>query len=213
MTGGGPCDRQRDAWDSLYSKKGPVWRGLQVAPPPIESGSRILEVGCGDGKTLSSLPCRDCSVTALDFSARAVRKCQARFRDRDEPRLVIADARHLPFDRSHFDLVIMSHVLEHLLERDRRQGAEEARRVLACGGRLLVRAFTRADMRFGEGDEVEDGTFMRGTIITHYFNAGEVEALFPDLELLKSERRVTEKRYEGRVVRREWMEFLFQEPG
>ena len=46
-------------------------------------------------------------------------------------------------------------------------------RVLRPGGEVRFKAFSRADMRFGKGEEVEPGTFIRGAgVLTHYFSRG-----------------------------------------
>ena len=46
-----------------------------------------------------------------------------------------------------------------------------------------MREFDAEDMRAGQGDEVEPGTFQRGQgILTHYFTEREVEQLFSGLK-------------------------------
>ncbi|MDD1731704.1 MAG: hypothetical protein LUO83_06110 [Methanothrix sp.] len=40
------------------------------------------------------------------------------------------------------------------------------------------------DMRMGQGEEAEEGTFRRGSgIITHYFREGEIAAMFSGLKI------------------------------
>jgi ubiquinone/menaquinone biosynthesis C-methylase UbiE len=48
-------DPFRDAWEAVYRTRGRTWGGSPGCLPPIHPGSRVLELGCGDGKTLSFL--------------------------------------------------------------------------------------------------------------------------------------------------------------
>jgi ubiquinone/menaquinone biosynthesis C-methylase UbiE len=48
-------DPFRDAWETGYRTRGRTWGGSPGCLPPIHPGSRVLELGCGDGKTLSFL--------------------------------------------------------------------------------------------------------------------------------------------------------------
>lgn len=143
--------------------------------PILPARSTVLEIGCGNGKTLGCMPA-DWQITALDMSLEALRLCR-----RSGPRyeLILADARALPFQDESFDAVFAFHVTGHLPAPGRQALAREAARVIASGGRLFFREFGLEDMRAGQGEEVEPGTFRRGSgIITHYFAKAEVEELF-----------------------------------
>jgi hypothetical protein len=66
--------------------------------------------------------------------------------------------------------------------KERTVAAGELARIMRRGGYLLAEGFGKGDLRFGEGDEVEDSSFMRGNgILTHYFQEGELLALFEGL--------------------------------
>jgi methionine biosynthesis protein MetW len=76
----------------------------------IAAGSRVLEVGCGDGAFAQHLRAtRRCTVLAVDVSAQAVAWARARGVDAHQ-RDVIAE----PFSANAFDYVVLSEVLEHL---------------------------------------------------------------------------------------------------
>jgi SAM-dependent methyltransferase len=45
----------RDAWDTGYRTRGRIWGGSPGFIPPLPASGRVLELGCGDGKTLSFL--------------------------------------------------------------------------------------------------------------------------------------------------------------
>ena len=166
------------AWDKDYASRGRLWGGAVMGLPPLPADSTILELGCGDGKTLSALP-RSGKIVALDVSPEALHLARKVRRDAD---LILADAICLPLRDESFDAVFAFHVTGHLLAKGRSALAREAARVLAPGGRLFFRDFCEQDMRAGQGEEVEVGSFLRGGgILTHYFRESEVGELFCDL--------------------------------
>jgi SAM-dependent methyltransferase len=48
-------DPFRDAWEAGYRTRGRTWGGSPGCIPPLHLGGRVLELGCGDGKTLAFL--------------------------------------------------------------------------------------------------------------------------------------------------------------
>ena len=88
----------------------------------------------------------------------------------------------LPFEREKFDAISCVHAFSHVIENDRLKVAEELSRVLKKEGHVLVEVFGRNDLRYGEGEQIEKATFLRGNgIQTHYFQEGEVARMFSKL--------------------------------
>lgn len=146
--------------------------------PHLPEGVAVLELGCGDGKTLAGMP-GGWKIAALDVSLQALRLTR---RVLPDIRLILADARLLPFREESFDAVFAFHVTGHLCQQGREALAREVARVLVPGGKLFFREFETEDMRMGQGEEVEAATFRRGAgVLTHYFTEVEVELLFSDL--------------------------------
>jgi ubiquinone/menaquinone biosynthesis C-methylase UbiE len=173
----------RDAWDNDYRSRGQLWGGSPASLPDIPAGSRVLEMGCGSGKTVSALVHRSHDITAIDFSEKAVEMTRQIILKCNTGDAVVADARHLPFHDNAFGYVVARHVIGHVCIDGRREVAREAARVLQPGGHLVVQVFSVDDMRNGSGRSLEDGTFLRGGgIITHYFTIPELEALFSALK-------------------------------
>lgn len=163
------------AWDSDYSHRGRLWGGSVRSLPDLPAGARVLELGSGDGKTLSAMP-PGWKVVALDISLPALQLCNRSLTHSDR---IQADAKQLPFKSESFEGVFAYHVTGHLCLSGRRALAGEVSRVLKPGGRLFFREFARDDMRMGTGQEVEEATFLRGAgVITHYFTESETRELF-----------------------------------
>lgn len=107
-------------------------RGLGPSPA---GPRRVLDVGCGDGEVAARVAVEPGSgpVVALDWTRADAARARAR-----GLRVVRAsvDDDGLPFAPSSFDVVMMSEVIEHLVDPD--LALAEARRVLRPGGSLLV---------------------------------------------------------------------------
>jgi MPBQ/MSBQ methyltransferase len=173
-------------WDADYRRRGRLYRG-GVRLPPVPEGARVLELGCGDGRTLAALGALPCTLVGLDRARAALALCRP---PAGQPafRLVRGDARCLPFPDRSFDAVLLLHVLGHGRADDRARMAAEAVRVTAPGGRLHLRVFSREDLRSEAGLEVEEGSRLRRTgVLTHYFTEDEVVALFPSCRALRLE--------------------------
>ncbi len=179
------------AWEEEYLCKGAVWGGAVHHLPLLPPGSRVLELGCGNGKTLSAMIQRCWEVTAIDFSARAVAMSRMNTVATHKGEVSRADARNLPFAAEMFDAVFAIHIFSHLMAKDRTAAVTESVRVLKPGGILYFSGFSTEDLRSGKGSVVEPGTLMKGSgICTHYFTEAETLELFGNLTLaaIKTER-------------------------
>ncbi|MGB9577163.1 MAG: class I SAM-dependent methyltransferase [Candidatus Micrarchaeia archaeon] len=182
------------AWERDYFKRGAAWRGTTNFDLNLPPQSKVLEIGCGNGKNVSALARKGFELHAIDSSKSALKLCSDLLkRVEGKATLKLMDARRLEYADEFFDAVFCFHVLGHLLEGERRQAASEAVRVLRKGGTLFFRDFAEGDLRQGKGVKVEERTWRKGNgIITHYFSLQEARNLFPELK--QEELRVEEWR-------------------
>ena len=138
---------QRELWDGFYNANGRAWRGNSRIPDPLSGNGDALDLGCGNGKTMSTLLDLGYRVTGLDFSKTAVDLCAEMFGD--SASFVVSDVSDLPFPDGSFDYVTAVHVLEHVEDSGMQTVADEILRVLRPGGFVFVRSFTPSDMRSG----------------------------------------------------------------
>lgn len=113
-----------------------------LAPEPHE---RVIDLGCGSGRTL--LWNRDWGATAVGVDISPFFSAEAR-RDID---LLIGDLRRLPFADGTFTKACSLDVLEHLSPEALRGMLAEAARVLAPGGALFVYTHVRKNARIAIG--------------------------------------------------------------
>ncbi len=133
-------------------------------------GVRILDAGCGTGAVMTLLGAYG-EVTGFDFAAEAVGFC----RDRGLRRLARASIMQLPFADGRFDLVTSFDVLCERAVPDDLAALREIARVLAPGGRLVLR-LPAYDWLRGQHD--------RAVHIRHRYTARELAGKLSDAGLL-----------------------------
>jgi SAM-dependent methyltransferase len=101
---------------------------------PSGATSRVLDVGCGDGRHLRAAAMRGCFTVGVDYDPGELRAARAGL-GALRADLIAADAAHLPFRPSVFDAVICTETLEHLP--DDRAALNEIARVLDDGGTMF----------------------------------------------------------------------------
>lgn len=115
----------------------------QLSRHPITPGSRVLEVGCGTGRTACYLAAQGCYVTAVDIRPRMIRKARRRAKEAGvSVRFAVADACRLPLADRSYDAVLCESVT--LFLKKRIQALREYRRVLRPGGWLYDREIMAA---------------------------------------------------------------------
>jgi ubiquinone/menaquinone biosynthesis C-methylase UbiE len=197
------------AWEQDYRTRGERWGGAVHDLPSIGDCGRILEVGCGNGKTLAAIAADNADVVGMDCSATAV--ALARQSVCRATHLLVADARVLPFRGGSYGAVCAFHVLGHMEEQDRRLAAGELARVLRDGGFLYFRGFSTEDMRCGKGTETEPASYRRGDgILTHYFTEAELVDLFSSLVPVRLLTRTWPLKIRGTAYLRSEIEGIFQ---
>nr|WP_233167506.1 class I SAM-dependent methyltransferase [Paenibacillus roseus] len=103
----------------------------------LPQGSRILEIGCGTGRTACHLARCGYEVTAVDSNESMFEQASKRIaKEGAQVRLLSADACRLPFDEDTFDMVFVESVTVFT---EAAESLREYSRVLKPGRKLLDR--------------------------------------------------------------------------
>lgn len=132
-------------YDSVYSKaaEAATYLGryvlryknaeLRLLLDAIEDGSRVLDFGCNDGWVSRRVKTHrpNCDVNGADINPAALETARRR-----QGGIQYFDARNGDLEGKTFDVVILSHVLEHVYERH--ELLDRVHSLIAPGGRLVV---------------------------------------------------------------------------
>jgi Methylase involved in ubiquinone/menaquinone biosynthesis len=144
------------AWDERYrqaaaGRGGRLWssapqRVIQDLLGPLAPGS-ALDLAAGDGRNAIFLARAGWSVTAVDFSAEAIRLARHHADEHGvDATWVVADARDYTPGRL-FDLVLVTYL--HLPAAENRSVLRRASRWIAPGGHFLVLGHDKANLASG----------------------------------------------------------------
>ena len=144
---------------------------------PLSSKSRVLEVGCGSGKTASYLyHLFKSDVTAIDINEKMLGKAKQRFKYDQVPiKLYAASAESLPFSNKSFDAIISESVTSFT---NVKKSLNEYFRVLNDNGFILAIEMTTERLLLkDEQSEIETvygikRTYTENEWITFIKNAG-----------------------------------------
>ncbi|EHQ35271.1 class I SAM-dependent methyltransferase [Methanoplanus limicola] len=199
--------KTENPWENAYNKQGSLWAGHQHLLPEIEKGDRVLETGCGNGKTAVQLCSREIICHGMDISLSAIRMAAGACRKAE---FYAGDITAIPAKDEVYDTVISFHTISHLNETERFKAASEIYRVLRNEGRFYFRDFGAGDLRCGKGVETERNTFRKGNgISTHFFDMAGVTELFRDFKPVDSGYIHWKMRVKGHEHQREEIHAVF----
>ena len=108
------------------------WTCVEKFLDNVEVGSKIGDIGCGNGKNMKYRG--DCDNYGCDFSEGLLEICRG-----DGLNVVYGDILSVPFDNKQFDYTICIAVIHHLSTSEKRKKAiDEIMRVTKKGGRALI---------------------------------------------------------------------------
>ncbi|MGQ9565169.1 MAG: class I SAM-dependent methyltransferase [Candidatus Bathyarchaeales archaeon] len=122
----------------------------------------VLDLGCGAGRHAIYLAAQGFNVIALDISKNAL-KIVEKWAQKEKLKtlaLVQASMTSLPFNNDSVDAVISVSTIHHGLRKDMTNTINETHRILKKKGLFLANIASDKDPRYGEGKQIENGTFL-----------------------------------------------------
>jgi SAM-dependent methyltransferase len=180
-------DEATDFWDGkIGDYQAKTWANLpnplaEEAATTLPRGSRILELGCGNGRDSAFFAANGFEVVAADFSPVALRLTD----ERAQAAGVVVTTHKvdlrtppLPFDTSEFDAVYAFLSMHYLPWDTTKELFREVARVTKPNGRLFVTVNSVHDPEFASGEELEPG-YKKQAVgdLKRYFSTDEMLAL------------------------------------
>lgn len=167
---------------SKYSTKKMGFGNWIVSNYKIDSGMRVLELGCGTGdmwKNHMNLVDTISELVLTDFSEGMLEATKALLGYNDKISYKVVDIQNIPFEDNSFDVVIANMMLYHVPDMDK--GLSEVRRVLKNDGKFYCATYGENGIvqyisgllgDYGVSDKVNKSfTLQNGkNILLKYFN-------------------------------------------
>jgi ubiquinone/menaquinone biosynthesis C-methylase UbiE len=99
----------------------------------VDNG-KVLEIGFGSGNLIKTLLNKKCRYYGMEISQSAIVTAKRKYKDQVEVNLIKKN--QIPYDNEFFDLIIMSHSLEHIEEEEKI--LEEIKRTLKKNGLIII---------------------------------------------------------------------------
>ena len=140
----------------------------------------LLDIGCGDGRDAIYFAQNGISVTAIDFSAEAIKKLTA---VAPEIRASVQDIQDIDFPDASFD-AIYAHLSLHYFDDPTTEAiVQNIYRMLKKNGLFFVRCKSIHDPLYGKGEKVEEDTFHFGHT-RHFFRREYLEQKLRNFEII-----------------------------
>ncbi len=107
----------------------------------ITKNAKVLDVGCGNGKSLKDILDITQNLTGIDHEKRAVDNARRNFSKNKNVKIVLADARILPFHEKSFDFVICIGTFANFVGYENK-ALSEMRRVLKKNGSIIISVYS-----------------------------------------------------------------------
>src|SRR3989338_452160 len=192
--------RNIDYWENLLINLPKSYKKLfekekKYLQKIITKDASVLDVGCGNGRSIFDILPKTKNVTGIDHDNKAVADAKNNFSKYSSIKIIKADAAQLPFDSEEFDFVICMITFANFADK-KFKALEEMRRVLKDSGKIIISVFSenaleermRVYKTLGvKIKEVKNGTVIfdesLGDNISEQFTKEQLENIFSKVNL------------------------------
>lgn len=188
---------QKENWENKYSsrKEKPVNDFARKALTEINKKGlkKVLEIGCGFGQDSEFFAENDLSVTAIDFSKKAIGLAK---KHKNINYILMDTSVDLnKFKKDSFDIIYAHLSLHYFDDKTTKKVFRELYNILKSGGLFFVKCKSIDDPLFGEGQKIEENMFLRQEHVRHFFSKEYMKKCLEKFNLINIEK--TEGNYSG----------------
>ena len=107
----------------------------------IRKNSYILDVGCGDGRTIKELSKLTDKIVGVDNDIKVIKLAKKNLETFPKTKIILADAKALPIDSATFDYVICVGTFGNF-ESKKYKILKEMKRVLKPNGKIIISVYS-----------------------------------------------------------------------
>jgi ubiquinone/menaquinone biosynthesis C-methylase UbiE len=111
----------------------------------IKPNSKVLEIGCGNGRNLSSILDITENLVGIDNDHKAIKDARKNLKKFPNIQVILSEAIKLPFPKKTFDYIILLDILQNLGS-DKIKLLSEAKRVLKDGASMIVGVYSESSL-------------------------------------------------------------------
>ena len=125
------------------------WPIFKQLVKPLQSGERVLDIGCGNGRLAKLLVNKNVRYLGIDNCAPLIKLAQENFLSHPQINFQAGDILQIPVEADSFDTVFCLAMLHHLPSADyRRQALAEMKRVVKPNGRIILMVWNLYQCRY-----------------------------------------------------------------
>lgn len=191
-----PPASPRNPWNTVFARQGHVFDAPHESMPElvgalrVRGATRLLDLGCGNGRHLVYFAKHGFTVSGLDSSPEGLSLAESWL----ESEGLVGDLRMgsmtdpLPYNSGIFDAVVAVQVIHHARVAQIRSLVAEIDRVLRPGGLVFV-SVPMLRKQAKSFEEIEPGTLVpldgiEKGLPHHYFDVQELQATFQVFEMI-----------------------------
>lgn len=172
--------KARDGDAAGYDKRLAARYYKEVSPTIKSLGNlkekKLIEYGCGTGRFTLEIEKNCQEILAIDFSRQSLLRLASNL-ESNKTGLVLADATQIRTKENYFDLALATQFFEHIpSDRQKENFLLQSRQTLKSAGEIICTVYHN-DWRRRFKKMPKEG-FHSGKIYYHYFNRGELKAVF-----------------------------------
>lgn len=107
----------------------------------ITRDSKVLEIGCGDGRSIKDIIDITKNIATIDNDQKAVNDARTNFKEYIKVNILLAEAIDLPFEDDSFDFVLCLTTFANF-GNDKYKVLKEMKRVLKNNGKIIISVFS-----------------------------------------------------------------------
>lgn len=165
---------QRLLWDKLHKTRqvslGKQTNFAKEVQKIIPTQSKLLELGCGNGKDAFYFAQNGHKVTATDFSEVAIENNKKKYNSRNLQFELLDISKPFNFPDNSFDVIYARLSFHYFTDNVTKEIFKELNRILKPNGLLCFICKSTTDPLYGKGEKIEEDMFEENGHIRHFFS-------------------------------------------